>query len=160
MAKNPQSAAVEAEALRQLSCTCFVTRRLARRITQFYEDRLRPSGITIAQFGVLGALRHWGPLPIGELAERLGLDRTTLTRTLKPLEAQGLMSSDTATDARRRPVAITTQGRAVLRRAAPLWRRAQDEVTRMVGARQMLALHGQLDAAYAALGVSQANRSR
>lgn len=160
MAKNNRSEGGEAEALRQLSCTCFVTRRLARRITQFYEDRLRPSGITIAQFGVLGALRHWGPLPIGELAERLGMDRTTLSRTLKPLEAQGLASSDTAADARRRPVAITAQGRAALRRAAPLWRRAQDEVTRMVGAKQMLALHGQFDAAYAALGASQANQSR
>jgi DNA-binding MarR family transcriptional regulator len=152
MAKNRKIGhEVAPEALRQLGCTCFKTRRLARRLTQFYEDRMRPAGISITQFGVLGALRHWGPLPIGELAERLAVDRTTLNRTLKPLEAQGLAASDAGEDARRRAVAITEKGKAALRRAAPLWRRAQDEATRLLGAEEMIGLHAGLDEAFAAL---------
>lgn len=141
----------EARLAPNAGCTCFRVRRLARRMTQFYDEVLAPVGISINQFGVLGALRHGGPLTMSDLARLLGMDRTTLTRNLRPLQAAGLVSIEPGRDQRQRIVAATEPGRAALRQAAPLWRRAQDEVARRLGRATVAELNAMLDGAFAAL---------
>jgi DNA-binding MarR family transcriptional regulator len=68
-------------------------------------------------------------LTMSELAEVLGLERTTLTRNLRPLESKGWVRalSDDA-DLRRRRIELTAKGRAAAAKALPLWRRAQASV--------------------------------
>src|SRR4051812_39261828 len=70
-------------------CTCMRLRRASRRITQIYDELLAPAGLTVTQFGLLANLRACA-LSIGALASRLGMDPTTLTRNLRPLQARGL----------------------------------------------------------------------
>jgi DNA-binding MarR family transcriptional regulator len=64
-------------------------------------------------------------MPINRLASRLGLDRTTLTRNLQPIEANGWVSVAEDDDRRVRTVAITARGRTAVRGALPAWRQAQ-----------------------------------
>ena len=91
---------------------------------------LSESGLRITQFTLLVACSLGGQVTVSELAERLGMDRTTLTRNLKPLERDGLLEIFTdKTDARIRLVQITEEGEATIARAYPLWQRAQEEVT-------------------------------
>ncbi len=68
-------------------------------------------------------------MPLGVLASRLAMDRTTLSRELTPLLEAGLLTAATdVNDRRRRVVAITRTGAALVGRARPLWARAQKEV--------------------------------
>jgi DNA-binding MarR family transcriptional regulator len=110
------------------SCTCFAMRRAARAVTQHYDRLLRPTGLRVTQFTLLAALTVAGPLPINRLARRLGLERTTLTRNLRPLEAKGWVAVAEDADRRVHTVAITARGRAMARTALPAWREAQATV--------------------------------
>jgi DNA-binding MarR family transcriptional regulator len=66
-------------------------RRTAREITQRYDDALAQSGVAVTQLPILVALGSKGDLPMTILAEKLSLDRTTLTRNLRILEIRGLV---------------------------------------------------------------------
>ena len=83
---------------------------------------------------------------MGMIAERLGLDPTTLNRNLKPLQLQGLVKDTIdAADRRVRIIRITEKGRRTLERAMPFWRQAQAQVERALGDEAMGALNGLLD---------------
>ncbi len=137
-------------------CTCLRLRRTTRRVTQIYDRLLEPAGMTVNQFGLLarlyGASLRRETLPISVLAERLGMDPTTLNRSLKPLEAEGLVTNaDDPADRRVRAVLITEQGIAKLREAVPLWRKAQGQIDEALGLATTVALNGLLELSYANL---------
>jgi DNA-binding MarR family transcriptional regulator len=82
-------------------------------------------------------------MTIGELAEALGLERTTLTRNLALLEdASWVKCQPAEKDARSRIVTVTEEGRAIVARAFPAWRRAQDITAAAIGAGGAAALRG------------------
>jgi DNA-binding MarR family transcriptional regulator len=116
------------------SCLCLGVRRAARLVGRRYDDALRLLGLTSGQFSILAALLRERPTPLGALADTLGLDRTTLNRNLKPLEAAGLVETIAdSDDARVRSLALTAAGREMLGKAIPLWRAAQAESHRRLG---------------------------
>ena len=131
-------------------CTCFKLRRATRRVTQIYDRHLQPTGLRITQYGLLARLRG-GPLHMTELAERMGMDRTTLTRNLRPLERMGYLAIDPGEDKRTRSVAITAAGRAAAAEALPYWKDAQASVRDALGTALTDDLHGLLDRAFAGL---------
>ncbi len=127
-------------------CTCYRVRRLARRVTQIYDRVLAPSGLRVTQFALLARMAHDGPLAISALAAALDMDRTTLTRNLKPLVDAGLVELRAdAADARQRKARLTPDGEARHRVARALRRKAQDELNRTLGAAQVASLHHLLD---------------
>jgi DNA-binding MarR family transcriptional regulator len=126
-------------------CTCFRLRKLTRRLTQYYDACLAPAGLRLTQFSLLANLVHGGPATMSALADLLEMDRTTLTRNLKPLADAGLVEAGAGRDARERVVTITAAGRAAFGGAREHWRRAQDEVNRALGIDQVAALHAVLD---------------
>jgi DNA-binding MarR family transcriptional regulator len=113
--------------------------------------------LTVNQFGVLaklyGATRGGqAGVPIGALADRLGMHPTTLNRDLKPLRVQGLIADTVDSGDRRvRALTITAKGRARLRRAMPHWRRAQKRLDAALGAEVARSLNHVLDRASARL---------
>src|SRR6476661_1265500 len=92
------------------ACACFAVRRAARTITQHYDRHLKAAGLRATQFTVLVVLKNGGPQPLHRVAELLGMERTTLTRNLKPLVARGWVSDEAGDDKRVRMVAITAGG--------------------------------------------------
>ena len=111
-------------------CHCLAARQKARAITRIYDDRLRPHGLRATQFSVLVMLTLAGPLPLSELAERLGVERTTLTRSSALLERSGWVRTEASDDARERPLRLTGAGRRKVLAAYPAWKEAQDQVVR------------------------------
>ncbi|MBM3547291.1 MAG: MarR family transcriptional regulator [Alphaproteobacteria bacterium] len=107
-------------------CHCLAARKQARALTRHYESRLRRHGLKATQFSVLASLALAGPTPMGELAELLGLERTTLTRGAALLEEKGWISAEKADDRRARPLRLTAAGRRKLDSAYPAWKAAQD----------------------------------
>jgi DNA-binding MarR family transcriptional regulator len=126
-------------------CTCFRIRGAARRVTQIYSRHLASTGLKISQFSLLGFVAAEGPISIGRLSDRLATDRTTLTRNLRPLLQGGLVERATSGDRRRHELVATPDGRALFKRALPLWVAAEQEVRAAMGTRLTADLHGALD---------------
>jgi DNA-binding MarR family transcriptional regulator len=145
-----------------MSCPCLGIRRATRRITQLYDHVLAPSGLTANQFGQLAHLlaadlTATGGLSIGTMADRLGMDPTTLNRNLKPLEAKGFVrDAPSGSDGRVRTIKITEKGKRTLQRALPFWRRARDEVEKALGSMELATLNELLDLATARIVLSNA----
>jgi DNA-binding MarR family transcriptional regulator len=118
-----------------------------RRVTRHYDRALIPAGLSTNEYSILARLGRLGPLPLGRLATALGVDRTTLSRELAPLEREGLV--DTATDpadGRRRVICLSAAGRERVKRAFPLWERAQATLAEEFGSDRTEALVGELNA--------------
>ena len=139
-----------ADSARPISgCTCARLRRLTRRMTALYDRELAPTGLRLTQFSLLATLRREGNdggLAVSDLAAAMDMDRTTLTRNLRPLLDQGLveLKADPA-DARVRRALITAKGLKTFIEAMPSWRVAQDFVNRTLGESNVGALHDWLD---------------
>ncbi len=112
---------------------CASLRRASRVITSAYDDALRASGLRTTQFSLLQVLDHAGELTQGELGERLAIDTTTLTRSLRPLIADGLVASVVGTDRRERRLTLTAKGREHKRSATLAWNGVQRRLRRQLG---------------------------
>lgn len=130
MADEPQS--LSRTVLRRAAgeCYCNGVRKAARAMTQHYDALLEPSGLGANQFSLLAAIGLLGPVALGRLADHAVMDRTTLTRNLKPLQKAGLVDSVPGKDRRLREVRLTGPGRRKLADAIPLWEAAHEEMTR------------------------------
>src|SRR5689334_4370555 len=119
--------AAEFAACRQ--CRCFAVRKASRAVTQHYDAALRKTGMRVSQFNTLTVLTQTGALPMQNLAEFMGLDRTSLTRNLQPpVRKRWIRIAPSDEDRRVRMVSITPAGVAALRKAVPTWREAQSSV--------------------------------
>lgn len=111
-------------------CHCLAARRNARMLTRLYDEHLRPHGLRATQFSILAALALKGPTPISELADFLGLERTTLTRSAALLARNRWIKAARPADARQHPLRLTPAGRGQLEDALPAWKAAQELVSR------------------------------
>jgi DNA-binding MarR family transcriptional regulator len=112
-------------------CLCLHVQRAARAVARHYDELLRPVGLTNGQFSILMSLNRPEPPQLGSVATLLGLDRTTLTANLKPLERRGLLKVTVdPEDKRGRRISLTAKGRAALIEAMPIWRDAQSQIAR------------------------------
>ena len=115
-------------------------RRATRALTQLYDDAMAPAGLRVTQFSLLRTLAASGALRISDLANRLLLDRTALSRNLDPLVEQGYVAIVQGDDARTREAQLTKKGSAALKAATPYWARAQKEVAKRLGSEKLDAL--------------------
>ena len=122
------------------TCLCHRTRMAARAITRAYDDALRPTGLRATQVAVLAAVAAEGALSIKSLADSLGMDRTTLTRNLRPLEERGYVLLAAEARHRSRMLTLTAAGRAALLDAHPRWEDAQRMVKRRLGGQRWPAV--------------------
>jgi DNA-binding MarR family transcriptional regulator len=128
-----------------LECNCLALRQAARHVTQFYDQYLAATGLRTTQFSILAKLQGLGPMTINALARELVMDRTTLGRTMLPLERDGLIAIREGTlDRRSKELAVTKAGTERLQRAAKLWVEAQKEFEERFGARRAADLRGLL----------------
>ena len=126
------------------NCACFNLRKAARAVTQLYEEILRPTGLRATQFSLLVAASLFGPITVTRLAEMGVIDRTTLTRNFKPLVKRGYIEVVLGKDRRTRVVSLTGRGGKVLRKALPLWKKAQAHVVRKFGRERWNSLQSNL----------------
>lgn len=130
-----------------LVCTCFAVRRAARHVSQVYDGHLASTGLRTTQYSLLNVLAGDGPRSLAAVAKRMGLDRTTLGRNLRPLEREGLVSMTVdPTDRRGRTLVITEIGLTKLAEARTCWATAQAAFEARYGATETSQLHATLDA--------------
>ncbi|MGZ5818650.1 MAG: MarR family winged helix-turn-helix transcriptional regulator [Burkholderiaceae bacterium] len=129
-----------------ISCTCSSLRKLTRTVTRLYDQHLAEAGLKTTQYSLLKNI-DLEPLPIAELAERLSMERTTMTRNLKPLIDAGWVELKAGSDSRQRIPTITKAGRDRIKLARQAWKRAQIELQKTMGEQAVRDLHAQLDTA-------------
>ncbi len=113
------------------ACAGWNSRLAARRITQFLEREMAAAGLGVAQLGLMAQIASLADDTLGALAERSGLEQSTLSRNLRTLEAAGLIEiAAVEGDLRRRAVWLTEAGARRLEAAIPAWRRAHAKLAR------------------------------
>ena len=129
------------------SCACFNLRKAARAISQMYDEAFRPTGLGANQLSLIAVTAALEPVTVKRLAEATVMDRTTVTRNLKPLEKQGLLRIHAGEDRRERVVSLTPNGKKKLQEARPIWRALQARVAKGLGPERMTRLLEDLAAA-------------
>ncbi|MFQ5589440.1 MAG: MarR family winged helix-turn-helix transcriptional regulator, partial [Nitrospiria bacterium] len=114
-------------------CACFNLRKTTRAVTQYYDRMMKSTGLRGTQFTILATLAEAGTVPMTQLAKFLIMDRTTLTRNLRPLEKQGYLNIARGGDLRVRNIRLTDKGRKALEKAKPLWENAQENILNKLG---------------------------
>ena len=123
-----------------LPCYCATLRQAARAVTVLYEDMLADSGLPATQYTALQLLESVPNLTTTELAEALGVDQTTATRTLALIKKAGFAIDTVGEDRRRRHWTLTPQGQAVLRKLKPRWEAAQEAFEKRLGRAEAMLL--------------------
>jgi DNA-binding MarR family transcriptional regulator len=152
MTKHAAAARVMAD-----ECLCFRARRASRALTGIYDDALRPLGIQATQLTLLNAIALNGARggTMGEVADFLAMDATTLSRNVRPLEKSGLVRVERkAADGRVRMAMVTPAGERMIEQALPRWKRAHRQILSALGPEAAADLRAQFDSA--ALAVSEA----
>jgi DNA-binding MarR family transcriptional regulator len=126
--------------LQPLPCYCATVRQAARAITVLYEQMLADSGLHATQYTALQLLDSAPNLSTTELAEALGIDQTTATRTLALIKKAGLASDTIGLDRRQRRWALSAQGESLVRQLTPRWEAAQEAFEKRLGRAEAEAL--------------------
>ncbi|EGO64968.1 MarR family winged helix-turn-helix transcriptional regulator [Acetonema longum] len=121
-------------------CLCMNVRRASRAVTQFYDEVLKPSGLSVVQLSLLQHIEVAQQASISNLAKLMRIDRTTLNRNMKPLTDAGLIVIRPGEDSRTRQVMITAAGQATMATAWELWGEAQVSLKEYLGQEELIKL--------------------
>ena len=116
-------------------CPVFNIRAASRLITQLFDEILKPSGLQITQFSVLVGIASMGNPTINQLAKGLVMDRTTLTRGIRPIEKMGLIKIKKGEDKRTTTLELTSKGIETMNKTLPYWKKARKTVAKEFGER-------------------------
>ena len=134
-------------------CFNLAMRKSSRLITQFYEGRLSEVGLKSGQFSILRAIRALKETTNKDLQKVLVLDQTTLSRNLKPLiREEYLQLSANPDDARVKHISLTKKGKALYKKALPIWEKAQQDIVDKMGERDAKKILSQADSFVEMLG--------
>jgi DNA-binding MarR family transcriptional regulator len=129
-------------------CACFHLRRASRCVTGLYDRSLKAEGLTSSQFVLLLVLILSKDSKMTETAEVLGMDRTSLTRLIRPLVKRNLVTTKAVNDRRAKILSLTPKGKSALHRAIPLWKSAQSNFDEVFGREEWLKMVKKLNKVY------------
>lgn len=129
------------------NCVCFNLRWVTRAMTKFFDAEMRRHGIRPTQGTLLLTLRAKESWSMAELSDALGMERTTLVRTLRPLQRDGLVKADGSGRGGRVELSITAEGREKVAAAMPAWRAAQRAAVKTLGEQRWSSLLADLETA-------------
>ena len=139
--------------LQSLPCYCATLRQAARAATALYEEVLGDSGIHATQYTALQVLKLAPRPTTTEVAELLGIDQTTATRTLALIKKAGLAIDTRGRDRRERRWGLTEEVEAMWRKLKPAWDQAQSAFEKRLGRAEAAALKKACYSAASQLGV-------
>jgi DNA-binding MarR family transcriptional regulator len=137
-------------------CTNFKLRQLGRVVTRHYDAYMAATDLKTTQYSLLSQVVQLGPIRPSDLAQRMGIDASTLTRNLQPLVAQGWLQQGPGHDARSRLIEVTAEGRVKQAEARRAWKQAQLSLNARLGERSVASLHAVIDDCMVRLNVEAA----
>lgn len=117
----------------KIDCYCVKLRRVANIVSGIYDDCLKSVGLSITQYSLLSNLKKIENCSVTDLANYVGLERTTVVRTLRPLFSKGLIADGSAPGQRNKILQVTEKGETMIAKCKVPWKEAQEEVERRIG---------------------------
>lgn len=108
-------------------------KRASEELLKLYTKTIAPAGVTPVQYLILLRIHELQSGSLREIADAIGVDRSTLARTIRPLEKNGLVKDNKPLGARNGVLVLTPEGETVFRNAKALWNEAQDIVAARLG---------------------------
>lgn len=127
-------------------CTNLKIRQLDRMVTRHYDRHIAEAGLKNTQYALLSHVVKLGPIRPSDLARRMQMEPSTLTRNMQPLVAQGWLKIGEGGDARSRLVEVTELGQVKQVEVQRAWKEAQLALNERLGVNRVAALHELLDA--------------
>jgi DNA-binding MarR family transcriptional regulator len=137
--------------LKPQGCTNLKLRQLGRMVTRHYDRYLADVGLKNTQYALLSFVVRLGPIRPSDLARRMQMDASTLTRNLQPMAAQGWLTIGQGEDGRSRLIAATREGLEMRAKGQRAWKEAQLALNGLLGVERVFALHALLDSSIASL---------
>lgn len=137
--------------LKPQGCTNLKLRQLGRMVTRHYDHYLATVGLKNTQYALLSMVVKLGPVRPSDLAQRMQMDASTLTRNLQPMVANGWVTIGQGEDARSRLIAATREGQEMRANGQRAWKEAQSELNGLLGEERVYALHELLDSSISTL---------
>jgi len=122
-------------------CLAVRVRLLNRTITAIYDDTLRPLGLTAGQLNVLVVIAKRGPISPGEIARRLNMEKSTVSRNLARMRDNGWITVTAGDSGHTQRLTLNGRGKALLERALPAWEEAQTQARAVLGQRGADSIH-------------------
>lgn len=139
-------------------CFGYRSRKAARAVTRAFNQRLKPLGLQITQFILLGVLYRADDRSIAALAEEVGVEPSAVLRNLRILEERGLVSNAGGRGRAGRQLRITEAGRALIADSIPAWKKAQADLAALLDGRTDETREALLRLEQAALALEQMDR--
>ena len=133
-------------------CLAVRIRLLNRTVTNIFDDALRPLGVKVSQLNVLTVVAKGGPISPGDVAKRLNMEKSTLSRNLYRMRARGWLEVSSGDTGRQQALEIGPAGRQLIEQALPLWKRAQADTEAMLGKQGARSIHRAVENVRARLG--------
>ena len=114
-------------------CLAGRVRMLNRTITAIYDDALRPLGLTSGQLNILVFIARRGPVAPGEVARRLNMEKSTVSRNVERMRKNGWLIVTAADPGRGQSLILARQGKVLLKKSLPAWDGAQARAREVLG---------------------------
>src|SRR5512138_1365721 len=135
----------EPRSLQPIQCACTALKRAARIVGRAYDAGLASAGVSVTQYAILANIQRYAPISQRRLAGHLGLERTTLYRTVESLETRGWLTATPTGEGVTKVLALTPAGTQVLARARRAWAQVQQGFEDTFGATRWGAFLTTLD---------------
>ena len=133
-------------------CLAVRVRLLNRTISAIYDDALRPLGLTAGQLNILVLIEKRGPLSPGEVARRLNMEKSTVSRNIERMRKNGWVTATSSGSGRGQELALTGQGKTLLEQSVPAWEEAQTRARAVLGQRGAESIHSLGNAVWSRIG--------
>jgi len=149
--RSPQPAELAADRI-AVDCLAVRVRLLNRTITSIYDDALRPLGVTAGQLNILVVIVKRGPIPPSEVARRLNMEKSTVSRNIARMRNNGWVDVTAAESGHKQVLTLTRRGKKLLEKSLPAWEEAQTRARAILGQRGADSIHSIGNAVWSRIG--------
>ena len=133
-------------------CLAVRIRLLNRTVTNIFDDALRPLGLKVSQLSVLMVVAKRGPVTPGDVARRLNMEKSTVSRNVDRMRTRGWLKVSEGDSARKQILELGLTGRKLIEKALPFWKEAQAQTEALLGQRGARSIHRTANTVWAQLG--------
>ena len=133
-------------------CLASRTRLVNRTITGIYDDALRPHGVTAGQLNILVFIAKRGPLPAVDVAKKLNMEKSTLSRNIRLMRENGWLDVESEGSGRGRDLSLTEKGEALVEESLPAWKEAQTRAEAVLGQQGAASIHSVANSVWSHIG--------
>ena len=133
-------------------CLAVRIRLLNRTVSNIYDDALRPLGVKVSQLNVLMVVAKLGPVSPGDVARRLNMEKSTVSRNVDRMRTRGWLKVSDGDSGRKQILELGSAGRKLIEKSVPLWKKAQAQTEAVLGQQGARSIHRAANTVWARLG--------